>query len=371
MLRLARHRRALLLLPPTLPPLAAAAGLRAASSPPAALGEARVEVERKFACPPEVEARVARAAARCERRRLLDVYYDAPPAYPLSAADTWLRRRNGAWELKVPAASGGGVVDRYREVEEPGAIAAALGLRLPLPAGAGAGADALEHALAAAGYAPFARIHTDRRSYTLLWPLPAETAAVAPAAPAPEAAAAGAAADVAAAAEVHVDVDDVTYEPPTTSASASSATGGAGAAGAPPPYRLGEVEVLLPPGASGCRLGAGEAAVGAVMAALGLPDGTVLGKVLEAVRRRGGDHWRAVVGAGLVATKLGRPHAVPGAAAAAAGHGASGGGGGGAVDASSAALEERATGVAATTAPAAAAAAAAAGGAPAPRHGRR
>ena len=56
-----------------------------------------------------------------------DVYYDTPDA-SLAAKDTWLRARDGAWEIKVPLIQGddtaprsGGERSVFREVEGPGA----------------------------------------------------------------------------------------------------------------------------------------------------------------------------------------------------------------------------------------------------------
>lgn len=55
-----------------------------------------------------------------------DVYYDTPDA-SLAAKDTWLRARDGAWEIKVPlegddtAPRSGGERSVFREVEGPGA----------------------------------------------------------------------------------------------------------------------------------------------------------------------------------------------------------------------------------------------------------
>jgi adenylate cyclase class IV len=56
-----------------------------------------------------------------------DVYYDTPDA-SLAAKDTWLRARDGAWEIKVPLSQGddtarrsGGERSVFREVEGPGA----------------------------------------------------------------------------------------------------------------------------------------------------------------------------------------------------------------------------------------------------------
>ena len=55
-----------------------------------------------------------------------DVYYDTPDA-SLAAKDTWLRARDGAWEIKVPldgddtARRSGGERSVFREVEGPGA----------------------------------------------------------------------------------------------------------------------------------------------------------------------------------------------------------------------------------------------------------
>ena len=107
----------------------------------------------------ENERRLVAGAAFLGEKSLTDAYYDAADRR-LTLRDFWLRKRDDAFELKVPLNESleTRVSDQYRELDEEPAIAAAIGLRL------GAG-QPLAEALAAAGFAPFCTIITTRRKY--------------------------------------------------------------------------------------------------------------------------------------------------------------------------------------------------------------
>ena len=111
-----------------------------------------------------------------------DVYYDTPDA-SLAAKDTWLRARDGAWEIKVPLSQGddtarrsGGERSVFREVEGPGACLHELNAAL-LGAPANDVDDArtndldAEAALIAAmktlDVHPFAKFTTERAKFSL------------------------------------------------------------------------------------------------------------------------------------------------------------------------------------------------------------
>ena len=111
-----------------------------------------------------------------------DVYYDTPDA-SLAAKDTWLRARDGAWEIKVPldgddtARRSGGERSVFREVEGPGACLHELNAALLGAPPANDGDDArtndldAEAALIAAmktlDVTPFAKFTTERAKFSL------------------------------------------------------------------------------------------------------------------------------------------------------------------------------------------------------------
>ena len=80
----------------------------------ATLGAGSVEVEEKFAVSGDRDAFAARVKAAggsaTSSVRFHDEYFDTS-SLALTSQDTWLRRRDGAWELKIPhgdrVASGG------------------------------------------------------------------------------------------------------------------------------------------------------------------------------------------------------------------------------------------------------------------------
>jgi len=107
-----------------------------------------------------------------------DVYYDTPDA-SLAAKDTWLRARDGAWEIKVPLSQGddtarrsGGERSVFREVEGPGAclqeLNAALGVpRVPTQLANEDAEAALIAAMKTLDVHPFAKFTTERAKFAL------------------------------------------------------------------------------------------------------------------------------------------------------------------------------------------------------------
>ena len=94
---------------------------------------AAVEVEEKFAAsiePEALEKRVRELGGEVLRTvEFYDEYFDTEEL-TLTTRDTWLRRRDGAWELKVPAEARrqatGGETTAFREIEDVPSIAAEL-----------------------------------------------------------------------------------------------------------------------------------------------------------------------------------------------------------------------------------------------------
>ncbi len=117
-----------------------------------------IEVEKKFAMSEEDARRVLDGATFVKEVVMVDSYYDLPDRR-LSLRDSWLRDRNGRFELKVASYAGewkDQVVNQYKELETDEEISKALGL---------AGPGSLRDALKTAGYAPFSTIKTTRRKY--------------------------------------------------------------------------------------------------------------------------------------------------------------------------------------------------------------
>ncbi|KAH8054076.1 GTPase [Aureococcus anophagefferens] len=111
----------------------------------ATLGAGSVEVEEKFAVSGDRDAFAARVKAAggsaTSSVEFHDEYFDTA-ALALTSQDTWLRRRDGAWELKIPhgdRVASGGETTVFREVEDEAQIVgelAALGVpgeTLPFP----------------------------------------------------------------------------------------------------------------------------------------------------------------------------------------------------------------------------------------------
>lgn len=63
---------------------------------------AEIEVEKKYILEPHhYEALCDKATKIIAKQELRDIYYDNGN-YELTLNDWWLRKRNGAWELKIP-----------------------------------------------------------------------------------------------------------------------------------------------------------------------------------------------------------------------------------------------------------------------------
>lgn len=117
-----------------------------------------IEVEKKFSLQPGDEAKLIAGATFVKEIVMRDDYYDLPDK-SWTLKDTWLRCRNGAWELKVPlntAGSDSRVADQYRELTTEAEIAAHLKLTR---------SGTLTDALKEAGYILLAPIMTTRRKY--------------------------------------------------------------------------------------------------------------------------------------------------------------------------------------------------------------
>lgn len=131
---------------------------------------ASIEVEKKFEPPSigELEQLVKRHGGQeLGKVAFTDVYYD-DTEYSLVSTDTWLRRRENIWELKVPI----GAEEEYRsgderavfkEVEGEAAVMEVLtkyvaGMDNSLP---------LSEALQACDFTAFAEFHTIRQKWSL------------------------------------------------------------------------------------------------------------------------------------------------------------------------------------------------------------
>ncbi len=115
-----------------------------------------LEVEKKYTLTPETKQSLLQSAESFGTKVFTDVYYDTP-TYDLTTKDTWLRSRDGRWELKVPLADFlTRTTDQYRELETEADIAEHLHLSRAVP---------FAEALAQGGYAPFASLTTTRTKY--------------------------------------------------------------------------------------------------------------------------------------------------------------------------------------------------------------
>jgi|AntAceMinimDraft_16_1070373.scaffolds.fasta_scaffold02675_9 thiamine-triphosphatase len=118
-----------------------------------------IEVEEKFIFDKGSEKKVIQGANFLGEKLLIDTYYDTKD-YALTTKDTWLRNRNGNFELKVPLNEGKGIndriVDRYDELETAEEIRKALSIPME---------RTLKEDLKMKGYYPFATLVTTRRKY--------------------------------------------------------------------------------------------------------------------------------------------------------------------------------------------------------------
>lgn len=117
-----------------------------------------IEVEKKFILKLGDEERLIGGAMFVKEIEMRDDYYDDAQR-SLTLKDTWLRNRNGAWELKVPLNMSGSdtrVADQYRELTTEQEIAEYLKLNTN---------KTLTDVLKESGYTILAPIITKRRKY--------------------------------------------------------------------------------------------------------------------------------------------------------------------------------------------------------------
>lgn len=115
-----------------------------------------IEVEKKFLLQPADIERLTAGAEFLKTITFTDVYYDTAD-YALTRKDTWLRRRDARWELKIPLSDAATrAADQYRELETEEEIGDYLWLSL---------SGSFPEQLKNAGYEPFAKIITTRRKY--------------------------------------------------------------------------------------------------------------------------------------------------------------------------------------------------------------
>jgi len=196
------------------------------------------EIEKKFLLSDEQQRALLKDAVFSGEKKLTDVYYDDADC-SLTKKDWWLRQRNGAWELKIPAGSfvdAHRTTDRYREIEDAKEILAHLGL-----------SDALElpQALEKAGVKPFCTAPTRRQKYSK--------------------------------GEFKIDIDEVTFAEFT--------------------YRLAEIELLVE---SEDQIEEASQRIIEFAKAHGLAVTYVRGKILEYLHKIRPDHFQALIDAGVV-----------------------------------------------------------------------
>ncbi len=86
-----------------------------------------IEVEKKFFTSKPLYDFVYQQCEFEGERVIEDVYYDTPD-FNLMLANTWLRNRNGAWELKVPTPDFSPEVTSYEELEDAPSICRHVGI---------------------------------------------------------------------------------------------------------------------------------------------------------------------------------------------------------------------------------------------------
>jgi len=115
-----------------------------------------IEVERKFAPTDEQLQKISDAATFIQEKIFTDIYYDTP-SYSLTENDTWLRQRQGAWELKVASEKNVGATDIYHEIVEIEKISQFLQEKL---------GNSLDKLIAKGTIEPFAELVTRRKKFT-------------------------------------------------------------------------------------------------------------------------------------------------------------------------------------------------------------
>ena len=115
-----------------------------------------IEIEKKFALTKENSDKLIKDAAFLSERVFTDTYYDNDK-YELTTKDTWLRMREGKFELKIPLKENKErIVDQYTEIEDENEIRKAL--KIPKE-------KELTEDLQKAGYKEFCTCKTTRRKY--------------------------------------------------------------------------------------------------------------------------------------------------------------------------------------------------------------
>lgn len=118
-----------------------------------------IEVEKKFIPDAEEIKRVVQGAELLEEETHTDVYYDTEN-YKLTTRVTWLRNREGKFELKVPLnwrPNNHGAIVQFEELEDDDEIRTFLDISSQ--------GNTLEEDLPSNGYKPFATIATTRKKY--------------------------------------------------------------------------------------------------------------------------------------------------------------------------------------------------------------
>lgn len=137
-------------------------------------GTAAIEVEKKFAAgdPSALRQQVEASSGKTLGEiSFHDEYWDTAECV-LTRRDTWLRRREQQWELKIPVAGSqrsGGETSTFTEIEGAPAVGAALATLLADWDGANERltGEELEARLRAAQLTPFAAFGTVRSKYKL------------------------------------------------------------------------------------------------------------------------------------------------------------------------------------------------------------
>lgn len=117
-----------------------------------------IEVEQKFILKDGDKKRLLERAEFLSEKVFTDIYYDKKD-YSLTLRDKWLRERQGKWELKIPAGGGKNTdktANQYKELETEEEIRE--NLNLP-------GLGALKNDLLETGYFVYCQCTTTRKKY--------------------------------------------------------------------------------------------------------------------------------------------------------------------------------------------------------------
>ena len=112
------------------------------------------EIEKDFNFEEEKMVKLLKEADFIGQKVFTDVYYDTD-RYNLTSKNTWLRAREGLFELKIPM-NGITDTDRYEEVEDEQKIKKFLEFNAE---------EILKNQLAENGYKPFLKLTTTRKKY--------------------------------------------------------------------------------------------------------------------------------------------------------------------------------------------------------------